>query len=69
MDLDLEEFEFYVAGFRHGVPPHAGWGLGVERILMKLTGAKNVRETVLFPATFDGTAPDRRKHWWTSTAP
>ena len=49
MDLDLEEFEFYVAGFRHGVPPHAGWGLGVERILMKLTGAKNVRETVLFP--------------------
>lgn len=49
MDLDPEEFEFYVAGFRHGVPPHAGWGLGVERILMKLTGAKNVRETVLFP--------------------
>ena len=49
MDLDPEEFEFYVAGFRHGVPPHAGWGLGVERILMVLTGAKNVRETVLFP--------------------
>ena len=49
MELDPEEFEFYVAGFRHGVPPHAGWGLGVERILMKLTGAKNVRETVLFP--------------------
>lgn len=49
MDLDPEEFEFYVAGFRHGVPPHAGWGLGVERILMKLTGAANVRETVLFP--------------------
>jgi len=49
MGLNPEEFEFYVAGFRHGVPPHAGWGLGVERILMKLTGAKNVRETVLFP--------------------
>jgi aspartyl-tRNA synthetase len=49
MELDPEEFEFYVAGFRHGVPPHAGWGLGVERILMKLTGSKNVRETVLFP--------------------
>ena len=49
MGLDPEEFEFYVAGFRHGVPPHAGWGLGVERILMKLTGASNVRETVLFP--------------------
>ena len=49
MDLDPEEFEFYIAGFRHGVPPHAGWGLGVERILMVLTGANNVRETVLFP--------------------
>jgi len=49
MDLDPEEFEFYVAGFRHGIPSHAGWGLGVERILMKLTGAANVRETVLFP--------------------
>ena len=49
MDLNPEEFEFYVAGFRHGVPPHAGWGLGVERILMVLTGANNVRETVLFP--------------------
>ena len=49
MGLDPEEFEFYVAGFRHGVPPHAGWGRGVERILMKLTGASNVRETVLFP--------------------
>jgi aspartyl-tRNA synthetase len=49
MELDPEEFEFYVAGFRHGIPPHAGWGLGVERILMKLTGSKNVRETVLFP--------------------
>ena len=46
---DPEEFEFYVAGFRHGVPPHAGWGLGVEPVLMKLTGSKNVRETVLFP--------------------
>lgn len=49
MDLDPEAFEFYVAGFRHGVPPHAGWGLGVARILMMLTGARNVREVVLFP--------------------
>ena len=57
MDLDPEEFEFYVAGFRHGVPPHAGWGLGVERILMALTGANNVRETVLFPRDLNRYCP------------
>ena len=57
MDLDPEEFEFYVAGFRHGVPPHAGWGLGVERILMALTGANNVRETVLFPRDLNRHCP------------
>ena len=57
MDLDPEEFEFYVAGFRHGVPPHAGWGLGVERILMVLTGANNVRETVLFPRDLNRYCP------------
>lgn len=60
MDLNPEEFEFYVAGFRHGVPPHAGWGLGVERILMALTKANNVRETVLFPATSTDTALESR---------
>ena len=57
MDLNPEEFEFYVAGFRHGVPPHAGWGLGVERILMVLTGANNVRETVLFPRDLNRYCP------------
>lgn len=49
MDLDPEGFEYYLEGFRYGVPPHGGWGLGVERILMVITGAGNVRETVLFP--------------------
>ena len=57
MDLNPEEFEFYVAGFRHGVSPHAGWGLGVERILMVLTGANNVRETVLFPRDLNRYCP------------
>ena len=49
MELDPEDFEFYVDGFRYGAPPHAGWGLGVARLLMVLTGSGNVRETVLFP--------------------
>ena len=47
--LDPADFAFYTDGFRYGAPPHAGWGLGVARLLMVLTGSKNVRETVLFP--------------------
>jgi aspartyl-tRNA synthetase len=49
MDLDPVDFTFYSDGFRYGAPPHAGWGLGVARLLMVLTGAGNVREVVLFP--------------------
>ena len=49
MDLDPADFTFYTDGFRFGAPPHAGWGLGVARLLMILTGAGNVREVVLFP--------------------
>jgi len=49
MGLNPDDFSFYVDGFRFGAPPHAGWGLGVARLLMVLTGAGNVRETVLFP--------------------
>lgn len=49
MDLNPDDFNFYTDGFRFGAPPHAGWGLGVARLLMVLTGAGNVREVVLFP--------------------
>jgi len=49
MDLNPADFTFYTDGFRYGAPPHAGWGLGVARLLMILTGAGNVREVVLFP--------------------
>ena len=49
MGLVPADFTFYTDGFRYGAPPHAGWGLGVARLLMVLTGAGNVREVVLFP--------------------
>jgi len=49
MALEPADFTFYTDGFRYGAPPHAGWGLGVARLLMVLTGAGNVREVVLFP--------------------
>ena len=35
--------------FDFGLPPHAGWGMGLSRLMLILTGRKNVREVVLFP--------------------
>jgi aspartyl-tRNA synthetase len=47
--LNPESFEFYLRPFRYGMPPHAGWGLGAERLVMTMLGLSNVREAVLFP--------------------
>ena len=47
--LSADSFEFYLDAFRYGMPPHAGWGLGVERLLMCMLEIENIREVVLFP--------------------
>jgi aspartyl-tRNA synthetase len=47
--LNKNEFEFYAKAFKYGMPPHAGWGLGLERLVMNLLGLSNVRESTLFP--------------------
>jgi aspartyl-tRNA synthetase len=47
--LDPGQFEYYTKMFRYGMPPHAGWGLGSERLLMTMLGLDNIREAVLFP--------------------
>jgi nondiscriminating aspartyl-tRNA synthetase len=47
--LSVDNFEFYLDAFRYGMPPHAGWGLGAERLLMCMLGIGNIREVVLFP--------------------
>ena len=47
--LSPESFEFYLRTFRYGMPPHAGWGLGIERLVMTMLDLSNIREAVLFP--------------------
>ncbi|MFB6154949.1 MAG: aspartate--tRNA(Asn) ligase [Haloferacaceae archaeon] len=47
--LDPEQFEYYTKMFKYGMPPHAGWGMGGERLVMTILGLENIRETVLFP--------------------
>ena len=44
-----EGMEQYLSAFKHGMPPHGGLGIGLERLTMKLLGEDNVRETTLFP--------------------
>ena len=39
----------YLEAFRFGMPPHGGFAIGLERLVMQLLGARNVRETTLFP--------------------
>ncbi|WP_018257932.1 aspartate--tRNA(Asn) ligase [Halomicrobium katesii] len=47
--LDPEAFDYYTKMFKYGMPPHAGWGLGGERLIMTMLGLGNIREAVLFP--------------------
>ncbi|MDY0387117.1 MAG: aspartate--tRNA(Asn) ligase [Methanolobus sp.] len=47
--LDPEGFGFYLKAFRYGMPPHAGWGIGCERLVMTMLGVENIRDVVLFP--------------------
>ncbi len=47
--LNPEGFGAYLEAFRYGMPPHGGFGMGIERFLMLLLDLPNIREAVLFP--------------------
>jgi nondiscriminating aspartyl-tRNA synthetase len=47
--LPMEPFAYYLEAFRYGMPPHGGFAIGSERLLMQLLGASNVRLTTAFP--------------------
>ncbi len=57
MGLNPDSFEFYLRAFRFGMPPHAGWGLGLERVLMTMLELENIREVVLFPRDMKRVSP------------
>ena len=50
-DLSKEEYDWYVDLRRFGTVPHAGFGLGFERLLMFVTGVHNIRDVIPFPRT------------------
>jgi len=47
--LDPARFGSYLEAFRFGMPPHGGWGLGIDRLVQALAGLPNIREARLFP--------------------
>ncbi|XP_037767925.1 aspartate--tRNA ligase, cytoplasmic isoform X1 [Chelonia mydas] len=47
--IDLEKIKAYIDSFRYGAPPHAGGGIGLERVTMLYLGLSNVRQTSMFP--------------------
>ena len=49
LGMEIAEFSDYLRAHRNGLPPHGGLGIGLERLTMKLAGAKNIREAALFP--------------------
>jgi len=47
--LDPDKFSYYLQAFKYGMPPHGGWGMGLERLTQKMLGLANVKEAALFP--------------------
>jgi aspartyl-tRNA synthetase len=55
--LDPAGFTDHLRSFEWGMPPHSGWGLGLDRLMAVLAGVDNVREVVLYPRDPDRLSP------------
>jgi len=53
----LDAFDYHLRVFDYGVPPHAGCGIGVERLMMALTGTENIRDVTFYPRDVDRLTP------------
>jgi len=55
--VEQADFEFYLDAFRYGVPPHGGYGLGLDRLVKQVAELDNIKEAILFPRTPDRLTP------------
>ena len=56
-ELDINAFEYHTRFYQYGMPPHAGFGLGLDRLITVLTGRENIREVVLYPRDPESITP------------
>ncbi len=57
VDPDSIGFAAYVSAFKYGLPPHGGFGFGIDRLTEKVLGLNNVKEAILFPRDINRLAP------------
>lgn len=57
VDPEAQGFAPYVAAFKHGLPPHGGFGFGIDRLVEKTVGLSNVKEAILFPRDINRLTP------------
>jgi len=55
--IDKEDISFYLESFKYGMPPHGGYGLGLDRLVKQIAELNNVQEAILFPRTPDRLEP------------
>ena len=55
--MKIDAFGYHLNVFEYGVPPHAGCGIGLERLMMALTGTENIRDTTFYPRDVDRLTP------------
>lgn len=55
--VKVSSFKYHLAAFDYGMPPHAGCGIGLERLMMSLTGIDNVRDATFYPRDVDRLGP------------
>lgn len=56
-DIEHPGFKYYLMAFKYGLPPHGGFGMGLERLVQKIIGLNNVKEASLFPRDINRLAP------------
>lgn len=55
--LNPDDFKYYLEAHKYGLPPHGGLGIGLERLVMKIIDAPNVRMCSMFPRDINRLLP------------
>ncbi len=55
--LNIGAFDYHLKVFDYGVPPHAGFGVGLERLIMSICRVDNIRDVTLYPRDIDRLSP------------